>query len=155
MDHGSWLSERGMRPTVFRLRVLRVLFERQTPLSHTEILESLIASGGESDRVTLYRTLAAFAEAGLLHQIQGVDGTLRFRLHDPLLPGCPGGHPHFLCRTCGRMICLEGQLLPFVEVPQGALVEGKQMLIFGRCPDCRSDEETCRSAEGFDSQKEN
>jgi Fur family ferric uptake transcriptional regulator/Fur family zinc uptake transcriptional regulator len=59
-------------------------------------------------------------------------------MHDPFRPGCPGNHPHFLCRVCGRMSCLSEQTLPRVEVPEGAEVEGKQLLVFGVCAECRA-----------------
>ena len=132
------LRGKGMRVTPLRRRVLEILAERKEPLSHTEILERLTAETAKApDRVTLYRTLASFADFRLVHQILGTDGILRFCLHDPFRPGCPGDHPHFLCRVCGRMICLPGQTLPKIEVPQGTSVDGKQLLIFGRCPGCR------------------
>lgn len=97
--------------------------------------------GDTPDRVTLYRVLAAFSEAQIIHQIQGTDGTVRFCLHEPFRTGCPGNHPHFLCRVCGRMTCLPEQAIPRVEVPQGTVIEGKQLLLFGICATCRPREE--------------
>ncbi|MDR1874116.1 MAG: transcriptional repressor [Synergistaceae bacterium] len=136
------LRERGMRATLLRREVLKLLLSREKePLSHTEIFELLTARPGYApDRVTLYRILAAFSDAKIVHQVQGTDGTVRFCLHEPFQPGCPGNHPHFLCRLCGRMICLADQMLPHVDVPEGTTVEGKQMLLFGVCPACRERE---------------
>ena len=130
------LREKGMKSTALRRRVLDLLFERQEPMSHMEIFEVLAALGQKPDRVTLYRTLSAFSDARIVHEVQGTDGVLRFCLHEPSGVGCRGNHPHFLCRKCGRMSCLFGQPLPYVEVPQGAVVEGKQLLAFGLCPRC-------------------
>ncbi|MDR1977378.1 MAG: transcriptional repressor [Synergistaceae bacterium] len=118
-DLASFLGEKGVRATPLRLRVLEILMEKGDPLSHTEIFERSAQAGGAPDRVTLYRTLAAFADSRIVHQILGTDGTLRFCMHDPFRPGCPGNHPHFLCRICGRMICLSDQALPRVEIPEG------------------------------------
>ena len=133
------LMEKRLRTTPLRLRTLMLLLRKREPLSHTEIFEELSQTGDAPDRVTLYRTLSVFADVALVHQILGTDGTLRFCLHDPFRPGCPGDHPHFLCRTCGRMTCLPGQALPHVEVPEGTAVDGKQLLIFGRCSQCKED----------------
>jgi Fur family ferric uptake transcriptional regulator/Fur family zinc uptake transcriptional regulator len=125
-----------MRSTVLRRRVLELFFERREPMSHSEIFEVLAASGQMPDRVTLYRTLSAFSDARVVHEVQGTDGAVRFCLHESSHEGCRGNHPHFLCRGCGRMMCLSGQLMPYVEVPAGTLVEGKQLLVFGLCPRC-------------------
>ncbi|MDR3265633.1 MAG: transcriptional repressor [Synergistaceae bacterium] len=136
------LRERGMRVTALRRELLKLLLaKRGEPLSHTEIFDQLSAAlGRPPDRVTLYRALTAFSEARLVHQVQGTDGVARFCLHEPLRTGCPGNHPHFLCRLCGRMICLSEQPLPHVDVPEGTSVEGKQMLLFGVCPVCQDQE---------------
>lgn len=130
------LREKGMRNTVLRRKVLELLSERQEPLSHAEIFEALAALGEMPDRVTLYRTLSAFSDARIVHEVHGTDGIARFCLHEPSREGCLGNHPHFLCRRCGRMSCLSDQPLPYVQVPAGTLVEGKQLLIFGLCPQC-------------------
>jgi Fur family ferric uptake transcriptional regulator/Fur family zinc uptake transcriptional regulator len=134
------LREKGIRNTALRRRVLNLLFERQGPLSHLEIFEALSATGQVPDRVTLYRTLSAFSGARILHEVQGTDGILRFCLSEPSREGCLGNHPHFLCRKCGRMVCLSDQPLPYVEVPAETVVEGKQLLIFGLCPRCAESE---------------
>jgi Fur family ferric uptake transcriptional regulator/Fur family zinc uptake transcriptional regulator len=130
------LRKKGMKVTALRRRVLELFFERREPLSHQEIYELLSASGQEPDRVTLYRVLSAFSDAQIVHEVRGTDGPLRFCLHQAQRDECPGNHPHFLCRGCGRMLCLSDQSLPRVQVPEGALVEGKQLLIFGLCPEC-------------------
>ena len=131
-----------MKVTALRLQVLELFFEKREPLSHAAIFEHLTSLGHKPDRVTLYRVLSAFSDAQILHEIQGIDGPLRFCMHKPFMDGCPGNHPHFLCQACGRMRCLHEQLLPRVEVPDGTVVEGKQFLIFGLCPRCtqRADE---------------
>jgi Fur family ferric uptake transcriptional regulator/Fur family zinc uptake transcriptional regulator len=130
------LRENGMRSTVLRRRVLELFFERREPLSHAEIFEALAAAGQTPDRVTLYRTLSAFSDARIVHEVLGTDGAARFCLHESSREGCLGNHPHFLCRGCGRMICLSEQPLPYVKVPAGAIVEGKQLLVFGICARC-------------------
>ena len=130
------LREKGMKVTNLRLQVLEFFLERQEPLSHTAVFEHFAALGRRPNRVTLYRVLSAFSDAQIVHEVQGMNGPVQFFLHKPFMDGCPGNHPHFLCQKCGRMLCLSGQLLPRVEVPEGSFVEGKQLLIFGLCPQC-------------------
>ncbi len=128
------LRAAGLRRTKARAAVLGLLRASRRPRSHQGILATPDAEG--LDRVTLYRTLAALERGGLVHRVQGTDGAWRFCFHAPERPGCPGDHPHFLCRRCGRMTCLHGQTLPWVAVPEGTVVEGKQLVVHGLCAGC-------------------
>jgi Fur family ferric uptake transcriptional regulator/Fur family zinc uptake transcriptional regulator len=125
----------GMRITQSRTDILGFLIDAGHPLSHAEIQKAIPGA----DRVTLYRTLARFAEKEIIHQVAGPDGAWRFCAHPPDRKGCPGNHPHFLCTSCGEMICLTGQNLPRVDVPGGFEVKGKQFVVYGRCPACASE----------------
>ena len=133
------LRRKGMKITAMRLRVLELFFEKQEPLSHAAIFKHFTGLGQKPDKVTLYRVLSAFSEAQIVHEVQEINGPIRFCLHDPFIDECAGNHPHFLCRECERMLCLHGQTLPRVNVPEGTFVEGKQLLIFGLCPQCVSE----------------
>ena len=128
------LNGAGLRVTKQRIAVLELLIEKRAPVSHAEITAAL---ADPLDKVTLYRTLQTLKEAGITHQVQGLDGAWRFCAHDNDAEGCPGGHAHFLCLSCGRMSCLTNQKLPRVEVPEGNEVEGKQLIVYGRCSGCR------------------
>lgn len=129
------LETADLRPTEIRLEVLNILYGKGEPLTHGEIRH---LARHELDRVTLYRTLDSLTEKGLVHRVQGMDGAWRYCAHPLRRPGCPGDHPHFLCLKCGRMICLEEQSLPYVNVPEGFQVDGKQFVLYGICPDCQS-----------------
>ena len=133
MDNKKILSDAGLRTTRQRELVLDLLFRRGEPLSHGEILMGIEE---HLDRVTLYRTLETLKKAGIVHQVQGIDGVWRFCAHEQGAEGCPGDHAHFLCTSCGAMICLTDQKMPRVEVPEGVQVEGKQMVVYGLCPEC-------------------
>lgn len=133
MDNKKILSDAGLRLTRQRQLILDLLFSRGVPLSHSEILAEI---DEHLDRVTLYRTLETLKKAGIVHQVQGIDGVWRFCAHEQGAEGCPGDHPHFLCISCGKMICLTGQKMPRVDVPEGVDVEGKQLVVYGLCQDC-------------------
>ncbi len=128
----SMLKSAKLKVTPPRITVLGFLLEAGRPMSHTEIQEQC----PNMDRVTLYRTLTAFVEADIAHQVQGLDGMWRFCAHMRGQLGYPGNHPHFLCTVCGRMICLPDQSMPRVEVPEGYDVNGKQFVAYGTCADC-------------------
>jgi Fur family ferric uptake transcriptional regulator/Fur family zinc uptake transcriptional regulator len=136
-DAEGLLRQAGARVTAARVRVLAALLRAGCPVSQQELARLTRQTGlADCDRVTLYRTLNRLREAGLAHAVEGVDGSWRFCAHSPDTPGCPGNHPHFLCLSCGTMICLTAQRLPRVEVPPGSVVQGKQLVVYGRCGPC-------------------
>ncbi|MBN1836854.1 MAG: hypothetical protein JW820_13445 [Spirochaetales bacterium] len=120
--------------TTVRVQVLDALIRTGHPISQSQL--AAIPELAGCDRVTLYRTLNRLRVAGLAHAVEGIDGAWRYCAHRPDTRGCPGDHPHFLCLTCGHMSCLIGQRLPHVEVPPGVRVEGKQLVVYGRCAEC-------------------
>jgi Fur family ferric uptake transcriptional regulator len=128
------LRQAGVRATRVRLQVLDVLIRFGHPISQPDLTGLPQLKG--CDRVTLYRTLNRLRDSGLVHTVQGIDGTWRFCAQEPGAAGCPGDHPHFLCCHCGRMFCLTGQRLPHVEVPPDVQVQGKQLVAYGLCGAC-------------------
>jgi Fur family ferric uptake transcriptional regulator/Fur family zinc uptake transcriptional regulator len=132
------LRAAGLKVTPLRVEVLSYLTDSARPMSHSEIQAALPGL----DKVTLYRTLAAFVEADIAHQVQGTDGTWRFCAHIRDGGGCPGNHPHFLCSSCGIMTCLTDQVMPRVDLPEGYTVSGKQLVIHGKCADCAKRDDT-------------
>ncbi|GHV32415.1 transcriptional regulator [Synergistales bacterium] len=127
----TMLRDAGLSATSLRLGILRCLIAARRPLSHAEIQNDMPGL----DRVTLYRTLSAFVEADIAHQVQGLDGVLRFCAHTKR-EGCPANHPHFLCTLCGAMICLDNQAMPRIDIPDDCVIEGKQFVAYGKCPEC-------------------
>ena len=132
---GTLLGETGVRRTPVRETVLRKLLDAGAPLSQKD----LAATAGleRVNKVTLYRTLEILANAGIAHRVIGIDGEWRFCSHAPDDGRCAGNHPHFLCLNCGRMACLRDQTMPRVRVPEGYAIEGKQLIVYGVCPECR------------------
>lgn len=126
------LRAAGLRRTPARLAVLAHLQAMDRPSSHADLQAAL----AQVDDITLYRTLATLQGAGLIHRVLGIDGTWRYGANHPDRPGCPGNHAHFLCTVCGAMSCLSDQPMPHVQVPPGAVVEGRNFLVFGRCAQC-------------------
>jgi Fur family ferric uptake transcriptional regulator/Fur family zinc uptake transcriptional regulator len=130
------LKTNGLRRTSAREAILQLLATAGRPLSHHEILNEQKGSGS-FDRVTVYRTLETLHQVGLLHRIQGRDGTWRFCRHKSESPGkCGGNHIHFLCSNCDQMSCLPEQPLPWIEAPAGAVIHSKQLVVHGFCATC-------------------
>jgi Fur family ferric uptake transcriptional regulator/Fur family zinc uptake transcriptional regulator len=138
-DEHSWdvvlklLESAAIRATRRRKITLKFLLESDRPVSHADISRE----HPELDRVTLYRTLALFVNAGIAHQVKSLDGLWRFCAHGADEKGCPGNHPHFFCTSCGTMICLTNYPLERLNVPDGYEVLGKQFVIYGLCDKCK------------------
>ncbi len=130
------LRENGLKSTAAREAVMQLLGDAGRPLSHQDILKK--ATGKAClERVTVYRTLETLQRKGLLHRIQGTDGTWRFCMHRSESSGeCAGNHIHFLCSQCGQMSCLPEQPLPWVSAPAGAIIHSKQLVVHGLCAAC-------------------
>ena len=106
----EYIRGKGLKVTPVRLKVLEELQDTHQAMSHTE----LEATFGKVDRITLYRALKDFEEAGIVHKIVGADGITRFAVcsHD-----CPDvthtdDHVHFNCSRCHKMFCRSIRMRP-------------------------------------------
>ena len=84
---------------------------------------------------TVYRNLNRFAEQGIVRRLTIPGGGDRF-------DGDTSVHHHFLCEQCGRVTDLPGSALPSLEGEikdlAGFEVTGYQLMIYGRCEECRT-----------------
>lgn len=131
------LRAAGLRRTPARLAVFARVNALARPVSHAELQE--LPDIADVDDITLYRTLSALVEAGLLHRVHGIDGVWRYCAQPQGHPGCPANHAHFLCTSCGAMACLLQQAMPRVDVPAGAVVHGRHFIVHGHCAACVAD----------------
>lgn len=102
------------------------------PLSVEEVLHAARRAVPTLGVATVYRTLKNGLEEGWLEQID--------------LPGQPSRyessgkhhHHHFHCKHCGRVFEVPGcRLQPSTTLPPGFQVDGHQMILQGRCRDCK------------------
>lgn len=134
------LRAAGVRATAPRAAVLRLLNDTDRPLSHAEVVDAL--GTDDWDPATLYRNLVKLNEVGLARVASRVGGVTRFAAQEGGIP--THVHPHFACRDCGDVRCLEEAQ---VSLPtnltqwQEALADAEVQLV-GQCPECRSPRET-------------
>jgi Fur family ferric uptake transcriptional regulator len=134
MDISEQIRDKGLKATPARLDVIKILANTQQAYSHAE----LELTFNNMDRVTLYRILKDFEDAGLVHKIIDIDGVTRFAL---CRHSCPDGHHvddhvHFNCRGCHKMFCLEKVQAPHIKMPIGFKAVGSHTLIYGYCKSC-------------------
>lgn len=135
MDLKEKLRAHGLRITDTRLAVLQLLIESGKALAQTDVERAL---PDQADRVTLFRVLQAFEEAGLAHKVMDAHGVGRYA---SCAPTCSSGHhhdvhAHFRCSDCGDVYCLENVELPKVKVPKGFKLKESHLELEGSCKAC-------------------
>jgi len=124
------------RPTPQRQAVLDALAEVEDFRSAQEVHELLAGRGSGIGLATVYRTLALYADHGLVDVLRREDGEAIYRR-------CSETHHHHLvCRSCGATVEVEG---PAVERWTSAIAAehgfadlSHTLEIVGTCADCRS-----------------
>ncbi len=132
------LQNAGLKRTRQREWILSLLVEGDVHLTAEQIYSALKAKGQPFGLATVYRTLAALEQSGILSKTE-VDGRQSYYYAE-------GGHRHqLLCTGCGKVIllreCPAEQFLRAVEAEYGFAVTGHSFEIIGLCPDCRKKEE--------------
>jgi Fur family transcriptional regulator, ferric uptake regulator len=125
----------NMSVTDSRRQILDLFMEKKGgALRHADIEKKL----DHLDRVTIYRTLQAFTEKGVIHSIPGSDGAAKYALcHSHCSEGHHhDNHVHFQCSQCGSTQCIDEVGIPFVKLPKGFVSERIEMVITGYCNEC-------------------
>lgn len=142
-NYSTLLEASGLGTTPNRLKVLEIIGNNNSPLSAQEIHHTLKRTQAVN-RVTVYRVLDLLVTNGLIDRIIGGGRSFHYGLaanenHEP--------HPHFYCRECGNMECLNPESMhvdmePIRRTFPGR-VEGMQVRLEGVCKNClRKDKRT-------------
>lgn len=146
-DHGSCVkdalaradaicTERGVRLTAQRARVLELVWSSHKPRGAYAILEDLSADGKRVAPLTVYRALDFLLEQGLIHRIESQNAFV----------GCPDpGTAHtgqfLVCSCCGNATELTDRRIAATiaesAAAQGFTVQRQTVEVTGICPDCR------------------
>jgi len=135
-DYRLLLQSGGLEPTPSRLRVLEVIGSNTSPVSAQDILATVKRTAG-INRVTVYRILGLLVSGGLVERLSGGGRSLVYGLapneHHP-------AHPHFHCRSCGALQCLQpGSLkvdLKGIKRSFAGEIQGVEVRVDGICKNC-------------------
>ncbi len=129
------LTKAGLKKTPGRVALLKLLLQTRNPLTQQEISAGL--ADMEFNFVSIYRSLQAFLKAGIIHRVETGDRNWRFAACS-----CGGSshcHPHFICRSCGRVECLRELKIPeLAGLKPGYIAEEQEVYIRGICARCSS-----------------
>lgn len=128
------LKSRKLRITPVRVQVYEFFVSQNHAHSHADLENHF----PELDRITLYRTLKSFEEAGLLHAFVDDKGSQRFALceskcghqhhHDE--------HLHFHCIKCRQYYCLPQVQVSIPPMPAGFELGQIKLSAEGICASC-------------------
>lgn len=118
-----------------RKKILDLFLKNSGALTHGDIEKK---AGSGFDRVTIYRTLQAFVEKGLLHTIPSSDDSIRYALckSECDAHGHHDDHVHFICDNCNKTFCLDNIHVPPVKLPSGYTSNEVNVVVSGLCKDC-------------------
>ena len=129
------LRKNGLSITEGRKRILELFLRSGSALAHHDIE---MRTRERFDRVTVYRTLQAFMDKGIIHTIPSSDNSIRYAL---CKGDCEQGHHHddhihFKCKSCGATICLDEVNVPPIRLPRGYKTDQVEVIVSGLCKQC-------------------
>jgi Fur family ferric uptake transcriptional regulator len=132
------LRHLGVRPTALRLALLETLASEPRAFTAGELL-GLIRRRRRVNKVTVYRLLEEFTGLGLARRVATVGKAAHYELAGERHPD----HPHFQCRACGAVHCLEPVPLAAVwsalKGTAGIQADCLEIRVAGLCRHCRDE----------------
>lgn len=121
------------RQTPQRRAILSAVSAAQAPQTAEQIFDAVANAFPRLALTTVYRSLDAYAEAGLIRRSIYDDGIARYEI--------AAEHRHFLtCTACKKSVPLS--VCPFEQLEEqlvretGFQISGHKMEFFGLCPAC-------------------
>lgn len=130
------LRRNRLSVTGSRQKILNLFLANKGALAHADIEHK---AGEKFDRVTVYRTLQAFVEKGILHTIPTADNSVKYALckNDCFEGHHHDNHIHFVCSVCGKTECLDEVIIPSVKLPKNYSASNVEIVVNGICSTCR------------------
>lgn len=131
----------GLRTTPQRVAIYEALVATTSHPSAEELLASVRRRAPTISANTVYYTLGALRDAGLIQEVNY--GHDRARFDGKLVP-----HHHVMCRGCRRIDDVTDPMLDNLAlgqaVPRDFQIIGHRVEVYGYCAECRSNQEGSR-----------
>ena len=121
-----------IRKTKSVATILTYFNDGHKAISVVDLVERL---SSEMNKTTVYRVLDRLEDEGLIHSFTGTNGlTWYAKCHDCSTHNHRDVHPHFECKDCGKVECLDVS----IQLPQmnNRHVETADVFLTGQCVDC-------------------
>lgn len=123
------LTEKGIRPSFQRLKVLDYLHKHMVHPTADQIYTALHEEIPSLSKMTVYNTVKVLEEAGLINSLL-IDNETRYDAH-------LDDHGHFHCNECGAIVNFE---INTCDVPIRGLsnytITTRDVIFKGVCPSC-------------------
>jgi len=127
------LKEKGLRVTPQRFAVYANLLDRSDHPTADQVLHDLNENAPTSSQATVYTSLQALCEVGLIREVLLQEGVCRYDAN--ISP-----HHHFRCRCCGKIQDIpweDLEKLVIARTPPGVTVESYDIILHGCCEECQ------------------
>ncbi len=126
------LKTRGLRVTPQRFAVYANLLARMDHPTADDILGDLNQDAPTSSQATVYSSLQALRDVGLVREVLLEEGVCRYdaNVHP---------HHHFRCQSCGQIEDVAWEQvsgLTFNNLRPGLKVAGYEVTLYGTCDSC-------------------
>ena len=143
------LKEKGLKVTHQRLLILSVLEQNSGRHMTAEDIYELVAEDyPEIGLATVYRTLQLLWDMQLVDRISLDDGCVRYEIGHLLEDETKHNHHHLICRSRGRVIPFDADLLDdlehHIEETAGFRVMDHELKFYGLCRECVKKEKSSR-----------
>ncbi|OLP18876.1 transcriptional repressor [Leptolyngbya sp. 'hensonii'] len=128
------LKAKGLRVTPQRFAVYANLLARMDHPTAEDILSDLNQNAPTSSQATVYSSLQALRDAGLVREVLLEEGVCRYDAN--ISP-----HHHFRCKSCGQIEDVaweQFQGLSLNRLRAGLKVEGYEVTVYGVCDHCHN-----------------
>jgi Fur family transcriptional regulator, peroxide stress response regulator len=127
------LKDKGLRVTPQRYALYANLLERSDHPTAEQLLLDLNGAGPRSSQATVYSSLLALREVGLVREVLLESGVCRYDAK-------VDRHHHFRCSCCGRIEDIAWESLAPVnlsQMPSHLQVDQYEVIVQGHCGDCK------------------
>lgn len=129
------LEDKGLKITPQRYAILKFLQQTSGHPTADEVVEHLNRDLPMTSRATVYNTLKALCEVGLVHEVTHQAGVSRYDANID-------AHHHFICRRCGKLEDLDWQTFGGLDTQSISerryTIEDIEVIVRGVCKDCQT-----------------
>ena len=132
----STLKAAGLRCTAARIAVVQCLHADAAPMTPLDVATQLHDYG--FDKSTIYRSLTELNDAKVIVRLDLGDSVRRFELSPDSSDATQ--HPHFMCTSCGEVVCLPDFTVELKSMRKRSRPPGviSEVLVRGQCTECLS-----------------
>lgn len=129
----DYLRERSLKATPIRVELLTLLAKQNSALPYSGIQKHL----KHYDRVTLYRTINALMDNGIVHKASALGDEIYYALCSrKCSKQChKHEHIHFKCKQCSEVACIHIDYVLDIAIP-GCQIDDISIEASGICEKC-------------------